>query len=92
MQAVTGNQSKILIFFSNSPKPLLATNRWPKSLRTLGTRLIPIRFCSQLHGLFMTSGIMSTTVVGTSLLLLLLLEQKPFLIYEAETLRVCAGF
>ena len=25
---------------SNSPESLLATNRWPKSLRTLGTRLI----------------------------------------------------
>ena len=26
-------------FFSNSLESLLATNRWPKSLRTLGTRL-----------------------------------------------------
>ena len=26
-------------FFSNSPESLLATNRWPKSLKTLGTRL-----------------------------------------------------
>ena len=38
VQAVLCSQSKYLIF-SNSPESLLATNRWLKSLRTLGTRL-----------------------------------------------------
>ena len=39
MQAVTGQPIKNFNFFSNSPEFLFATNRWPKSLRTLGTRL-----------------------------------------------------
>ena len=36
-----GSQSKHLNF-SNFPEPLLATNHWPKSLRTLGTRLVKV--------------------------------------------------
>ena len=40
MQAVTEQPiKKCIFFFSNSLESLLATNRWPKSLRTLGTRL-----------------------------------------------------
>ena len=31
---------KKISIFLNSPESLLATNRWPKSLRTLGTRLV----------------------------------------------------
>ena len=38
MQAVTG-QPIVIIKKSSSPQSLLATNRWPKRLRTLGTRL-----------------------------------------------------
>ena len=39
MEAVTEQPIK-KINFLNSPEPLLATNRWPKRLRTLGTRLL----------------------------------------------------
>ena len=39
MQDVTEQPIKKIIFL-NFPEPLLATNRWPKRLRTLGTRLL----------------------------------------------------
>ena len=39
MQAVTKQPIEKLNFFSNSPMPLLATNRWPRSQRTLGIAL-----------------------------------------------------
>ena len=42
MQAVLGSANRLKIeIFSNCPESLLATNHWPKSLRTLGTRLGP---------------------------------------------------
>ena len=40
MEAVRGSPSKKIFFFSSSPESLLATTRWPKSLRTLATRLV----------------------------------------------------
>ena len=45
LQAVTRQASKKKIFFSNSPESLLATNRRPKSLRPLGTKLEGLLFC-----------------------------------------------
>ena len=39
MQAFTGQPIKKFKQNSNSLESLLATNHWPKSLRTLGTRL-----------------------------------------------------
>ena len=35
-------------FFFNSPVSLLAANRWPKSLRTLSTRLTTLMYCEVL--------------------------------------------
>ena len=49
MQTVTGQPIKKFNFFSNSPESLLAPTRWPKSLRTLGTRLLAMMipcFCN----------------------------------------------
>ena len=39
MQSVARQPIKKIKFCSNSPESLLATNRWPKSVGTLGARL-----------------------------------------------------
>ena len=43
MQTVTEQQK---IVFSNSPESLLATNQWPKSLRTMGQDWVLVRVVS----------------------------------------------